>query len=176
MKTPLSFEQTSKILAELKQDLHSERITEIAGKIERGEAFEEEVRLLLAGFCERAKEARQVMHEASNTPAIIEFVASRLEMFLSGLEPDLYKAMGLKTRGRKPKPETKEKEIHIAAMVMELMQSEEDKKTLDEAVEIVAEKEGVHESTVRNWYSKNKQAANMRLFFRYSLAPSEKEE
>lgn len=168
-KTPLSFEQTSKVLADLKQDLHSERITEITKKIERGEAFEEEARLLLAAFCARATEVREVMHDASNTPAIIEFVASRLAMFLSGIAPDLYRALGLKrkTRGRKPKFQTQEKEIQIAAMVMEQMDT--DKRTLEKAVADVAEKEGIHESTVRNWYSKNKQAAKMLCTYRYLL-------
>lgn len=172
-REPLSLEQTAKVLAELRSTVTHENLTEIVHKIKSGDPDEKTARLLLLEFCQRAREVRKCMHHSSHTPRLIEFVAERLALFLSGKEPDLVRAFGLRrpTRGRKPKSETRQREETIAARVLEQMHAG---KTLDQAAEIVSQKENIHESTARNFYTRNKKAARMLLLYRHLLAPPDK--
>lgn len=169
IREPLSIAKTIGKLARLNREINSHTLPKIIKRIREGKNGEPEVRRLLAEFCRRASEVREQFPH-SETPTLIEFIAARFDLFLSGEEPDLSRAFGLKrhTRGRKAKSKTKRREEFIAVQVLEQMRTG---KTLDEAAEIVAQAEHIHDSTARNFYSRNKEAAESLLLYRYLLAP-----
>lgn len=169
LRKPLSVAKTIGRLAKLDRKADNFTLPKAIERVEQGDAYEEEARWLLDEFCKRAERVRK-QFPYSDTPLLIEFVASRLILFLDGKEPDLMVAFGLKrpTRGPKPKSNTRRRNVFIAVKVLELM---EDGKTLDQAAEIVAQEARIHESTARNYYVENKSEAKMILLHRQLLAP-----
>ena len=158
MKNPRSLTETMVILTALGKEQTRETINKTIQGINDGKPNIENSQLLLKEFCLRAKDVREHMGDISNTPMIIEFFAERLALYFSGMEPDLMRALGLKLpgRGRRPTNKAKQKKILIAAKVMVEM---DNGKKLNEAAEIIAAQESIHESTAQNYYAENKDEA-----------------
>lgn len=152
----LTLDETAKLLAKLHQDINEDTIARTRRGIEDGAPDEILIRMLLAEFVRRAPGIRKHMGGvfSGHTPDVVEFVASRIDAFLTGNQPDLMKAFGLTKSSRGPKRSSalQLKQQAVAAAVLELMTKGE---KYEVACRVVAQAQGSRPRTVSDWYSEH---------------------
>lgn len=152
----LTLDETATLLEKLHQHINEDTIGRARRGIEDGAPDEILIRILLAEFVRRAPGIRKHMGGvfSGHTPDVVEFVASRIDAFLKGNQPDLMKAFGL-TKGRRgPKTSSAVQlnQMAGAAAVLELMEKGE---KYEVACRVVAQAQGLSPRTVSDWYSEH---------------------
>lgn len=161
----MSIEEAYQALERNRREMTSETIKKTIAAVNEGKPDAEQVKALLTEFCLRARDIRSCMNPITSTPSIVEFVASRLMLYLNGEENSIEQALGLKSpgRGRRRSNWAHAKGVVVAAEILELM---DEGTTLDEASAQVASKRYIHQSTAKNHYTNNKSDAKMVLMCR----------